>query len=427
MRRQIMTPKRRALALLATGALTLACLSSAEQAGAPTDVAARAKRLHQEAIVIDTHIDVTQRMMQPGWDFFARHKAPEGGRRLASGPDAPSHVDYPRMREGGLDGIFFSIYMSGRITGDTAVKRALAQIDTVRKAALSRPNEVALCTTAAEVRAAVKAGKVAALMGMEGGHMINDSLQQLRDYAKLGVRYLTLTHSVNTSWADSSGDKPQHNGLTPFGKQVVQELNKLGMMVDVSHVADKTFWDALAASSAPLLASHSSCRALSGHPRNMTDEMIKAMAAKGGVIQINFLDAYLDDALYRAQDKRRPQTEAKRAELEKQFPGEENQAKRFQALREYSDTLGPLPKVSWEKIVEHIDHAAKLAGAEHVGLGSDFDGATMPVGMEDVTLLPKLTEALLKKGYTEQQIKGILGENVLRLMEKVEKAARAGS
>lgn len=418
----MMTRNRAALALLAAGVLTLAWLSSAEQAPA-TDVAARAKRLHQEAIVIDTHIDVTQRLMIKGWDFFARHSPPQGGRRQASGPDASSHVDYPRMQEGGLDGIFFSIYMSGRITGPSAVTRALEQIAAVRTLADTHPKEMALCTTASEVRAAVKASKVATLMGMEGGHMLNDSLAQLRDYAKLGVRYLTLTHSVNTNWADSSGDKPQHNGLTDFGKDVVRELNKLGMMVDVSHVADKTFWDALAISKAPLLASHSSCRALSGHPRNMTDEMIKAMAAKGGVIQINYLDSYLDDALYRAQDARRPQLDAKRAELEKQYPGEENQGKRFEALREHSQTLGPLPKVSWEKIVDHIDHAAKLAGSDHVGLGSDFDGATMPLGMEDVTQLPKLTEALLKRGYTEQQIKGILGENLLKLMEKVEKAA----
>jgi membrane dipeptidase len=159
----------------------------------------------------------------------------------------------------------------------------------------------------------------------------------------------------------------------------------------------------------------------------MTDEMIKAMAAKGGVIQINYLDSYLDDALYRAQDARRPQTDAKRAELEKLYPGEENQTKRFQELRAYQQSLGPLPRASWEKIVEHIDHAVKVAGAEHVGLGSDFDGASMPDGMEDVTQLPRITEALLKKGYSEAQIKGILGENLLRLMEKVERAAAPGS
>jgi membrane dipeptidase len=422
----MMTRNRARFALTVAGALAAAWAWA--QAAAPSDVAARAKRLHQEAIVLDTHIDVTQRLMIKGWDFFARHKPPErGARGLAAGPDASSHVDYPRMREGGLDGLFFSIYMSGSVTGPQAVKRSLEQINAVRTLVEAHPREMALCTTAAEVRAAHKASKVCALMGMEGGHMIDESIGVLRNYARLGVRYLTLTHGVNTTWGDSSGDKPKHDGLTDFGKAVVGELNQLGMMVDVSHVADKTFWDALAVSKAPLLASHSSCRALSGHPRNMTDEMIKAMAAKGGVIQINYLDSYLDDALYRAQDARRPQTDAKRAELEKLYPGEENQTKRFQELRAYQQSLGPLPRASWEKIVEHIDHAVKVAGAEHVGLGSDFDGASMPDGMEDVTQLPRITEALLKKGYSEAQIKGILGENLLRLMEKVERAAAPGS
>ena len=415
----MMTRNRASFALLVA-----ACAAARASAQAPADLAARARRLHQEAIVLDTHIDVTQRLMVKGWDFFARHKPPErGARGLAGGPDAPSHVDYPRMREGGLDGFFFSIYMSGSVTGPQAVKRSLEQIDAVRRLVEMHPSEMTLCTTAACVRDAHKAGKAIALMGMEGGHMLDESLPALRDYARLGVRYLTLTHSINTTWGDSSGDKPKHNGLTDFGKDVVRELNRLGMMVDVSHVADKTFWDALETSRAPLLASHSSCRALSGHPRNMTDEMIKALAAKGGVIQINYLDSYLDDALYRAQEARRPQTDARRAELEKAYPGEENQAKRFQELRAFQQALGPLPRTSWEKIVEHIDHAVKLAGAEHVGLGSDFDGAQMPDGMEDVTQLPKVTEALLKRGYTEAQVKGILGENLLRLMEKLEKAA----
>ena len=313
--------------------------------------------------------------------------------------------------------------MPGSVTGPIAVKRSLEQIDAVRALVDAHPREMALCTTAAEVRAAHKAGRVCALLGMEGGHMIDESLAVLRDYARLGVRYLTLTHSINTTWGDSSGDKPKHDGLTDFGKDVVRELNRLGVMVDVSHTADKTFWDALAVSRAPLLASHSSCRAISGHPRNMTDAMIQALAAKGGVIQINYLDSYLDDALYRAQDARRPQTDQKRAELEKLYPGEEQTAKRFQELRAFTQSLGPLPRVSWEKIVEHIDHAAKLAGADHVGLGSDFDGASMPEGMEDVTRLPKITEALVKKGYSDAQIKGILGGNLLALMEKVEKTA----
>jgi len=222
--------------------------------------------------------------------------------------------------------------------------------------------------------------------------MIDDSLSVLRDYARLGVRYLTLTHSVNTNWADSSGDKPAHDGLTGFGKDVVRELNRLGVMVDISHVADKTFWDALEISRAPLVASHSSCRALSGHPRNMTDDMIKALAAKGGVIQINYSTTFLSNELYEATQKNVPPSER--------------------------------PTVSWEKIVEHIDHAVKLAGPTHVGLGSDFDGTTVPVGMDDVTGLPKITEALLAKGYSEQDVTNILGGNLLRLMERVEQVAR---
>ena len=253
--------------------------------------------------------------------------------------------------------------------------------------------------------------------------MIDDSLAVLRDYQRLGVRYLTLSHSVNTNWSDSSGDKPAHNGLTDFGKDVVRELNRLGVMVDISHVSDKTFWDAMEVSRAPLVASHSSCRALSGHPRNLTDEMLKALAAKGGVVQINYLDQYLDDALYRATEERRPKMEALRAELEQKFPGAENASTRQEKLRAFQAELPPLPKASWEKIVEHIDHAAKVAGPDHVGLGSDFDGASMPVGMEDCTQLPKITEALLRRGYTEPQIKGILGENLLRLMERVERVA----
>ena len=362
----------------------------------PATVSARAARVHKQAIVLDTHIDTTQFLLRDNWDFFARHDPPIRGAAASTGStrsnDGNSHVDFPRMREGGLDAAFFSIYMPGTVTGPEAVRRSLLMIDAVHRLAERHPNEVALATTAAEVRAAAKAGKVAALMGMEGGHMIDDNLSVLRDYARLGVRYLTLTHSVNTNWADSSGDKPAHDGLTDFGKDVVRELNRLGVMVDISHVADKTFWDALEISRAPLVASHSSCRAISGHPRNMTDDMIKALAAKGGVIQINYSTSFLSNELYEATQKNVPPAER--------------------------------PSVSWEKIVEHIDHAVKLAGPTHVGLGSDFDGTTVPVGMDDVTQLPKITEALLAKGYSEQDVTNILGGNLLRLMERVEQVAR---
>ena len=352
--------------------------------------AARAARIHKQAIVVDTHIDTTMMLGKAGWDFMVRHQ-PEPGE---------NHVDLPRIRDGGLDAAFFSIYMPGTVTGPEAVKQSLVLIDRVRTLAEQHPNEIVLATTAADVRTAHKAGKFAALMGMEGGHMIDDNLAVLRDYQRLGVRYLTLSHSVNTNWSDSSGDKPAHNGLTDFGKDVVRELNRLGMMVDISHVSDKTFWDALETSKAPLVASHSSMRAISGHPRNMTDDMIRALGGKGGVVMINYSVGFLSNERYEAQEKTPPPA--------------------------------VLPRVSWEKIVDHIDHAVKLVGATHVGLGSDFDGTTVPDGMEDVSKLPKITAALLAKGYAEQDVKNILGENILRLLERVDavgkeiRGARAG-
>lgn len=345
-------PARAALRLLLQpiALVSLAALALA-QSPAPDEIAARARRIHDAAIVIDTHIDTTGRLLSPDWSFLDRHQPPAPGERRGAGArPAGNHVDLPRMREGGLDALFFSIFIPGSVTGPPAVKRALEQIDAVRQLVAAHPDQLVLATTAADVRAAHAAGKVAALMGMEGGHMIDDSLAMLRVAAQLGVRYLTLTHSVHTGWADSSGEAPRHDGLTEFGKDVVRELNRLGVMVDVSHVADPTFWDALEVSRAPLLASHSSCRAISGHPRNMTDEMIKAMAARGGVVQINFLDAYLDHDLYLAQDARQKQLAPLRAELEAKYPGPENAQKRMEQLRAAMAAMPPLPRPSWEKI-----------------------------------------------------------------------------
>ncbi|MBI3492848.1 MAG: membrane dipeptidase [Acidobacteria bacterium] len=381
------------IVLATLAAASLSAQTSAQRPAAESPEA-RAARVHKQAIVVDTHIDTTQMLGRAGWDFTARH-----GHERGQGSDG-SHVDLPRMREGGLDAAFFSIFMPGTVTGPEAVKRSLLMIDNVRRLTEQHPNDIVLATTAADVRAAHKAGKIAALMGMEGGHMIDDSLSVLRDYQRLGVRYLTLTHSVNTNWADSSGDKPVHNGLTDFGKDVVRELNRLGMLVDISHVADKTFWDALEVSNAPLIASHSSSRVISGHPRNMTDDMVKALAAKGGVVQINYEVTFLDNDRNEASNTR-------------QGLSREEQAK-----------LPPLPTVSWEKIVEHIDHMVKLVGPTHVGLGSDFDGATMPSGMDDCSMLPKITTALLAKGYSERDVTNILGGNILRVMETVERVGR---
>jgi membrane dipeptidase len=378
----------------------------------PSDeISPHAKKLHFESIVVDTHDDTTQRLLTPGFDIGIRHT--DGG------------IDIPRMREGGLGAIFFSIWMSGTITGSEAVKRSLDQIDTVRQMVRTHPKDLSLCTTAAEVRHAHADGKIAVLMGVEGGHMIDNDLEVLRSYAALGVRYMTLTHYLDNEWADSSTDKPAHNGLTDFGKDVVREMNRQGMMVDISHVADKTFYDALAISQAPMIASHSSCRALCDHPRNMTDEMIKALASKGGVIQINYHIGFLSQE-YRDATKANPDLDKQmQAEIEKRCGKDEDcQLREGDNLVREAVNAGKLPRVGWEKIIDHIDHAVKLVGADHVGLGSDFDGANMPFGMESAADLPKITDALLKKGYSEADIRKILGENTLRVMEQVEATAK---
>jgi len=375
------------------------------------DISARAKKLHFSSIVVDTHDDTTQRFLDGNFDIGARH--------------TDGSIDIPRMREGGLDAIFFSIWMSSKIMGPDAVSRALTQIEAVREQVRTHPKDLVLATTVAEVRAAHKEGKIAALMGVEGGHMINSDLDVLRKFAGRGVRYMTLTHSGNDEWADSSTDTPAHNGLTDFGKDVVREMNRLGVMVDISHVSDKTFYDALEVSKAPMIASHSSCRALCDAPRNMTDQMMKDLAAKGGVIQINYHVGFLSQE-FRDAEKANPDiNKAIGAEVQKRCGDNEGcqLIEGDRITREYVKQ-GKLPRVDFAKIIEHIDHAVKVAGVDHVGLGSDFDGANMPYGMEDATKLPKITNALLKKGYSEGDVKKILGENTLRVMADVERLSR---
>ena len=376
-----------------------------------TSITPAAKKLHASAIVIDTHDDTTQRLLDPAWDFSARHN--------------DGSVDIPRMRDGGLDAIFFSIWISGSITGQTAVDRAMAQIEAVRRTVAANPKDLTLCTTAAEIQAAKGSGKICALMGVEGGHMINNSLATLDKFYGLGVRYMTLTHTVNTGWADSSGDKAAHDGLTPFGKQVVLEMNKLGIMVDISHVADKTFYDVLATSKAPVIASHSSCRAICTAPRNVTDQMIKDLAAHGGVMQINYHIGFLSQEFADASKAHPEYGKEIEAEAQKRCAGNEacELIEADKVTREYV-AAGKLPRVEWTKIIEHIDHAVKLVGADHVGLGSDFDGADMPYGMEDVSKLPEITNALLAKGYSADDVRKILGGNTLKLMQEVEDTAK---
>jgi len=373
-------------------------------------ISTKAEQLHFASIVVDTHDDTTQRLLTPGFDLGDRHS--DGG------------IDIPRMREGGLGGIFFSIWISGSVTGPEAVKRALDQIDAVRQQVATHPKDLALCTTADEVKRAHDQGKIAVLMGVEGGHMIAADLAILRTYAALGVRYMTLTHMLNDEWADSSTDKPVHNGLTDFGRKVVREMNLQGMMVDISHVSDKTFYDALETSNAPLIASHSSCRAICKAPRNMTDDMIRALAAKGGVIQINYHVGFLSQEFNDAASKSE-ELKTRSAAVAKQCAGDAacETIEGDRVLRQMV-AEGKLPKVSWGLMIDHIDHAVKLVGAGHVGLGSDFDGADMPFGMEDASDLPKITQALLDRGYSESDIQKILGGNTLRLLQQVETVSK---
>ena len=373
-------------------------------------VSEQAQKLQSSSIVIDTHDDTTQRLLDPKFDISIHHN--------------DGNIDVPRLKEGGLTGIFFSIWISSKTLGPQAVQKALDQIDAVRETVRKDPNDLLLATSAADVREAKRQHKIAALMGVEGGHMMGNDLSVLRTFAALGIRYMTLTHMDNNEWADSSTDKPAHNGLTDFGKDVVREMNRLGIIVDISHVSDKTFYDALETSKAPVFASHSSCRALCQAPRNMTDDMIRDLAKHGGVIQINYHVGFLSQE-FRDYEKTHPEAEKEIKEEVAKRCGDNEACKIVagdQVVRDWM-AAGKLPKVDWMAIVDHIDHAVKIAGVDHVGLGSDFDGAVMPIGMQDVTHIPQITDALLKKGYAESDIRKILGENTLRVLSETERVS----
>jgi len=344
---------------------------------------AEVARVQKQVLLIDTHNDVTSFTVE-GFDIGSR-----AGKTM---------TDIARLRAGGVGAQFFAVYVDKKfVEGNHSAHRTLDMIDTVRHDIIDRyPKDFSLALTAADIERAHREGRIAALLGIEGGHAIEDDLRLLRDYYLLGVRYMTLTHTNTNSWADSSGDisdatVKHHNGLTDFGKSVVKEMNRLGMMVDISHVADRTFWDALETSSAPLIASHSSCRALANVPRNMTDEMIAALAKKGGVIQINFYCNFLVAPP----------------------PGKA------------ADGEDKLSKATLADVVAHIDHAVRIGGIDHVGIGSDFDGIPCaPKGLEDVSRFPELTRALLEKGYSEEDIRKIYGGNLLRVMRAVEAESR---
>ena len=371
----------------------------------------RALAIHRKAIVIDTHNDVTTPMTNDDYD-------------LGGSPPIPYRTSIDRMKEGGLTAEFFSVYIKPDYVRSGAARRTLDMIDSVYRAIERHPNDLMLATSVADIRRAKKQGKIAALMGIEGGHAIEDSLPTLREFYRLGVRYMTLTWNNTNNWADAGRGEKKHNGLSDFGKEVVSEMNRLGMMIDVSHVSDKTMSDALDVSKAPIIASHSSARALSNVPRNIPDDLLKRIGDKGGVIQVNFYTEFLDAATVK------PQSDAREARLKAEQDAINEKYKDDPERRaEESDKLeaaNPLPPLPISKLIDHIDHIVKVAGIDHVGIGADFDGANdMPEGARDVSMLPNITYELLKRGYSEKDIRKILGENLLRVFAEVERVSNA--
>jgi membrane dipeptidase len=368
-------------------------------------------RVHKSALLIDTHNDVTSATVA-GLDIGK--------------PNTNQMTDIPRMKKGGMGAQFFAVYVAASyVDGNRSANRALQMIDTVRHDIIGKyPNEFVLATTAADIRRAHTEGKIAALLGIEGGHGIEDSVRLLRTYFDLGVRYMTLTHTNSNHWADSSGDeKKPNNGLSPLGKEIVAEMNRLGMIVDISHVADKTFWDALEVSKAPIFASHSSCRAISPAPRNMTDEMIAALGKKRGVVEINFSCDFLNPEVFKADEANRSKMTAMRDELIRKYENDPQGLQKAMAEARRA-TNGTAKRATLADVVKHINHVVEIAGVDAVGLGSDFDGiGCAPVGLDSVDKWPNLTRALLEEGYTAEEIRKIYGENTLRLMTEVERAA----
>lgn len=370
----------------------------------------RALAIHRRAIVVDTHNDVTTPMTNDDFD-------------LSGPPPTPYRTNIERMKKGGLTAEFFSLYIKPwYVTHGGAARRTLDMIDSVYRAVERHPNDLMFATTSSDIRRAKAQNKVACLMGIEGGHAIENSLPALREFYRLGVRYMTLTWNNTNDWADARGDK-KHNGLTDFGKEVVREMNRLGMLVDVSHVSDKTMSDALDVSRAPVIASHSSARALSNVLRNIPDDLLRRIAKNGGVVHINFYSLFIDEKTVAPQANERGQRlKSQQEALTAKYSDDPER------LAEEGDKLeaaNPLPPLPLSKLIDHIDHIVKVAGIDHVGIGADFDGANdFPQGARDVSMLPNITYELLKRGYSEPDIRKILGENFLRVFARAELVAR---
>ncbi len=401
---------RRRWSLAALASLAACARPESESADAAGQAAEQPK-----PYIIDLHCDTPMRMKAEGFDIGLRNDH--------------GQVDIPRMRDGGVSAVFFSVYCEGA-RGKTPEKyaEALEIIDLIQNQVGRFPRDLTMTGSAEGIEAARDDGKIAILLGIEGGHMIDSSLDNLRRLYALGGRYLTLTHAKHTPWAGSSGDTPADDpGLTEFGREVVGELNRLGMMVDVSHISDKTFAAVMETTKAPVIASHSSCRAISNHPRNMTDDMIRQVAENGGVVHINYYNGFLDED-YRARANAAKQFSEKLAAARKELadkPKELAQAE-WRIAMEKIDAVG---RVSFARLLDHFEHAVKVGGVEHVGLGSDFDGVEeeLPEGMLDISKMPALMEGLRGRGLSEDDVAKIMGGNTLRVMQEVERHADGDS
>jgi membrane dipeptidase len=396
--------------------ISYSCLIAAAQ----NDVAVspRAKAIHDSAIVVDTHADTPQRFVDDNFDIGSID------------PNDVGHISLDKARAGNLGAEFFSIWVDPETNQGHFAKRTLDLIDSVYEQAARHPDRMMMAYSVADIERAHKQKKLAALMGIEGGHSIENDIRLLHDFYRLGVRYMTLSWSNTNEWADSSGDIndskiEHHNGLTDFGKQVVLEMNRLGMMVDISHVSDKTFWDAIAVSKAPVIASHSSARALVTAPRNMTDDMLRAVAKNGGVVDVNFFSGFDDQQFWdAAQSQQAAHQQAIHDQLEKMKAEGKTPTFRDEDRME-REFMAKIPRPPLKVLMDQIDHIAKVAGVDHVGLGSDFDGVSgaTPQGMNSAADLPKITQALLDRGYSGKDIHKILGGNVLRVFAEIERVS----
>jgi len=383
-----------------------------------TNVSDHARRIHDSAIVIDTHADTPQRFLDENYDIGS------------TDPKDPGHISLDKAKSGNLGAEFFSIWVEPETNQGHFIQHTLDLIDAVYEQAARHPDRMMMAFTADDVDRAHREHKLAALMGIEGGHSIENDIHALRDFYRLGIRYMTLSWSNTNEFADSSGDInapdiQHHNGLTEGGKQIVLEMNRLGMLVDVSHVADKTFWDTIAVTKAPVIASHSSARALTNHPRNMTDDMLRAVARNGGVVQVNFYNAFIDENYRRAAEAQSKERDAAVKAYIEQRKAAGQPVTYLDKDRIEREWASKIPRPPLKSLIDHIDHIAKVAGVDHVGLGSDFDGVSgaTPEGIDSAADLPKITLALLDRGYTAEDIRKILGENTLRVMREAERVS----